>query len=257
MQVSDPLQHAFTQLRLRLANVESLDNTGQDWLDFKLHLYLTDTLGKALEFLVEVSLKSNGFIALSSLVVAFLAHHYQVAFMYFLPVFVAIGFVVFLGGFFVGHRIRSMSRDHDHDKPSKYVTVHSYCRAIQIVMYFIFFSFSRLLLSNDIFTNYPKVYLSALVSLLVLLFLAKYVVGEIMKETICGIVLPPHIDDHQFKKNLQLVVYWHTTENCHECGVRQLPRNASLSREYAGTKSVGGKPMSPMDTSRRLFSWRG
>merc|ERR1740115_653493 len=57
-----------------------------------------------------------------------------------------------------------------------------------------------------------------------------------MKSTICAIVLPHASQEDRFKMNLQHVVYWHTTENCHECGVRQAPPNASLSREWAGSK---------------------
>jgi len=255
---SASLHQAFKQMKLRLANVDGLDRYEEGWTDFSLHLYLTDSLGKALEYLVEVSLKSNLFIAASALVVALLAHVFKVAFMYFLPLFVAIGFVLFIVGFYAGYRLRKSSKDHDHDKPLKFVNVHSYCRAIQIVMYCVFFSFSRLLLSNDIFTDYPKVYLAAALGLAFILLLAWFMAGEIMKETLCAIVLPPQIDPVVFKKNLQLVVNWHTTENCHECGVTQHPRHASCSRTYAGIGSRGGvAPSSPGDTSRRPFSWRG
>jgi len=254
VQKSSSLHQIFAELQLRLANVDGLSNGGADGFDFSLHLYLTDALGKALEYLVEVSLKSNVFLAISALLVAVLAHHYQVAFMYFLPIFIVIGFSVLVGGFLMGRNLRRQSRDHDHDKPLTWVTVHSYCRAIQIALYCVFFSFSRLLLSNDIFTDYPKVYLAAFVGLVIILFLAWLCGGEIIKETICAIVLPPQINDNRFKKNLQLVVYWHTTLNCHECGVRQLPRTASLSREFAGCKAVA-RPDSPQDTTRQ-FSWR-
>jgi len=256
VQVSEPLQDAFRQARLRLPGVDTLDNPSDDWHDFSLHLYLTDALGKALEYLVEVSLKSNGFIAVSSLCVAVLAHHFQVAFMYFLPIFVVIGFLLFAVGFIASRRLRRAARDRDNITSLNYVTLHNYCRAIQIVLYFVFFSFSRLLLSNDIFTNYPKVYMAACFGLAAILFFAWFIAGEILKETICGIVLPPHVDVAHFKKNLQLVAYWHTTENCHECGVRQLPCNASLSREWAGTKAVGTAAEKDPDTARP-FSWRG
>jgi len=244
----------FSELRLRYRAIDGVDSQRQaGFNDFKLHLYFTDSFGKALEYLVEVSLKANIALGCAALLVAMLAHHYQVAFMFFLPIFIVVGLLLFCCSYLVTRRLR----DHNHNLPLDHLTVHHYCRSIQMTLYCVFFSLARLLLSSDIFTDYPKVYLASFIGLVVTLLLAYFVAGEIMKSTICAIVLPHESQEDRFKMNLQHVVYWHTTENCHECGVRQAPPNASLSREWAGSKiSHGDIPQSAV-TSGREFSFRG
>jgi hypothetical protein len=244
----------FHDLKLRLSGVDGLDKGGAGWNEFKLHLYLTDGLGKSIEYLVEVSLTTNVFLACSALIVAALAHHYQVAFMYFLPGFLVLGAVIFIAGYFICRHFRALSDKDDHTTPAKYVTMHSYCRAIQICLYCLFFSFSRLLLSSDIFEFYPKVYLSALVGLAAVLVCLAFMAGQAIKETSCALILPPHMPQEQFKKHLQQVLYWHTTEKCHECGAQQFPVHASLSREWAGKKPTGERQIIP--DSARPYSFR-
>jgi len=247
----------FHELKLRLPGVVGLDSALPGWYDFSLHLYLTDGLGKSIEYLVQVSLTTNIFLACSALVVALLAHHYEVAFMYFLPGFLVLGSVLFLAGHLISRHFRALSDNDDHNTPAKYVTVHSYCRSIQILLYFVFFSFSRLLLSNDIFEFYPKVYFLAVVGLLVVLALLAFVAGELIKETACALILPPHIPQDQFKKYLEQVVLWHTSDKCHECGAQQWEQ--SLSQEWAGKKPLGERDekSNAPDSTRRQFSWRG
>merc|ERR1719401_983346 len=92
VQSSPSLQRMFIQAKLRFTALPGPEIMDKEWNDFKLHLYLTDALGQALEYLVEVSLKSHAVLALCSLLVALLAHCYQVAFMYFLPIFLVAGF---------------------------------------------------------------------------------------------------------------------------------------------------------------------
>jgi hypothetical protein len=93
--------NTFTSLKLRVKGVQALDKSLPDWNDFKIHLYLTDGLGRAVEYLVEVSRTTNIFLASSALVVAVLAHHYQVAFMYFLPGFLVLGVAMFVVSYFL------------------------------------------------------------------------------------------------------------------------------------------------------------
>merc|ERR1719163_516901 len=85
---SSSLQSCFIQTKLTLAGVDQLQQQGMGFQEFKLHLYFTDSLGKSLEYLVEVSLKSNVVLSVMALFIALLAHHFQVAFMYFLPLFI-------------------------------------------------------------------------------------------------------------------------------------------------------------------------
>jgi len=258
VQNTPELRQIFHELKLRLPGVQGLDHAMPGWNDFKLHVYLTDGIGKSLEYLVEVSLTTNIFLACSALVVAVLAEHFQVAFMYFLPGFLSVGAFLFIVSYFVSNHFRNLSDKDDHNTPAKYVTVHSYCRTIQIMLYCIFYSFSRLLLSSDIFEFYPKVYLSALVSLVVVLVLLAFVAGQVIKETCCALVLPPHIPQEKFKKHLEQVLYWHTTDKCHECGVQQFPSHASLSKEWAGKVGfIGGERKGSDPDTARPFSWRG
>jgi len=251
---SEPSFHqVFGDVRLRFRAVEGIDSHRQSGFnDFQLHLYFTDNFGKALVYLVEVSWRANLFICIAALCFAFLAHHFQVAFMYFLPVFIVLGVFIFACSYLVSRSLRY----HDHKQPLEHLTVHAYCRSIQLVLYAVFFSFSRLILSHDIFTDYPRVYLAALVGFLVAMFLAWVVAGEIMKATILAVILPHYSQQERFKMNLQHVAYWHTTENCHECGVRQAPTHASVNREWAGTDVKSGVPQSAA-TSGREFSFRG
>lgn len=247
----------FTSLKLSFKGVQTLHKPLEaGWNDFRLHLYLTDGLGKSLEYLVQVSLTTNVFLACSSLVVALLAHHYQVAFMYFLPGFVVLGFAMFIASYFVSRHFRALSEKDDHNTPAKYVTVHSYCRAIQVMLYCVFFSFSRLLLSNDIFEFYPMVYISALLGLAVCMALLMVFAGRLIKETVCALILPPHLEQDRFKTNLEQVVFWHTTQKCHECGAQQFPLHASLSHEWAGRMPVGERKGADGDTARP-YSFRG
>jgi len=246
----------FHELKLRLPGVTGLDTVLPGWCEFKLHLYLTDGLGMSMEYLVQVSLTTNIFLACSALAVATLAHHYQVAFMYFLPGFLFLGLLLFAAGFAVARHFRALSENDDHNTPAKYVTVRSYCRAVQIILYCVLFSFSRLLLSNDIFEFYPKVYLAAVIGLLVVLVACALVAPEIIKETACALILPPHIPQERFKAKLEQVVNWHTLEKCHECGVQQFPAHSSLSREWAGKRPTGERKDAAPDSSRP-FSFRG
>lgn len=250
----------FTGMKLSFQGIEVLEKSLPGWNDFKLHLYLTDGLGKSLEILCQVSLTTNIFLACSALVVATLAHHFQVAFMYFLPAFIVIGLVMFVASYLVSRYFLALSKNDDHNTPAKWVTVHSYCRAIQIVLYCVFFSFSRLLLSNDIFTFYPLVYMSALFGLAVVLLLLVTFAGRVMKETVCALILPPHLEQERFQSYLQQVVSWHTNQHCHESGTQQFPSHATLSREWAGKTSAGEHKeldSARMDSTRGAYSWRG
>lgn len=225
---------------------------------FSLHLYLTDGLGKSVEYLVQVSLTTNLFLALSALLVAVLAQHYQVAFMYFLPGFLVIGLVLFICGYFVSRHFRKMA-SRDDSYAAREVTVYSYCRAIQVALYCIFFSFARLLLSNDIFEFYPRVYFASVLGLLVTLGLVIWVAGECIKETVCALTLPPHVPVNHFRFNVQQVDAWYQAQNCHECGVPQLPAEFSYSREWAGDAKHGHLPkeIERMTWSPRMYTWRG
>jgi len=245
----------FTAMKLSLRGIQVLDKSLPGWHDFRLHLYLTDGLGKSLEYLCQVSLTTNIFLACSALVVATLAHHFQVAFMYFLPAFIVIGLVMFVASYLVSRYFRALSENDDHNTPAKWVTVHSYCRAIQIILYCIFFSFSRLLLSNDIFVFYPMVYISALIALAVVILVLVTFAARVIKETVCALILPPHLEQERFRNHLEQVVAWHTKEFCHESGTLQFPSHASLSQEWAGKVPIGERRDS-LD-STRAYSWRG
>merc|ERR1719440_526993 len=247
----------FAEKRLRYNQVEGVDSHRQQGFnDFHLHLYLTDSFGRAIEFLVEASLKSHLFLAFCAILVAVLAHHYEVAFMYFLPGFIVIGLFIFSCSFIVTRQLR----DHNHNAPLDFLTVHAYCRSIQLCLYCVFFSFARLLLSSDIFTDYPNVYLAAAIGFCATLLLCWFVAGEAMKATICMIILPHASQEERFAAHLQSVAYWHTVANCHECGVRQHPPNACINREWAGTNQTTGSPRSggstTNTTSGRDFSFR-
>lgn len=247
----------FKDLKLRLPGVEGLDVKAPGWHDFKLHLYLTDGLGKSLEVMVQVSLTTNIFLALCALIVAMLAHHYKVAFMYFLPGFAVIGFIIFAVGYAASRYFRSLADTDDH-KTHTTVTVRGFCRCVQILLYCLFFSFARLLLSNDIFEFFTAIYLSALAGLLVILLCLGLFGGEVIKETTCSLLLPPHLPPAVFRRYLQSVVHWHTKERCYECGAEQPNALASFSKEWAGKQPVGERPDDAAGVfSRRLFSWRG
>jgi len=247
-------RQAMHQLKLRLEGVEGLDADNlPGFVDFRLHLYLTDGLGKAIQYLVQVSLTTNIFLACSALLVAFLAHHYQVVFMYFLPGFLVVGLVVFVLGYLLALHFRKLADVDDHKTPAKYITVHSYCRCVQIVLYCIFFSFSRLLLSNDIFEFYPRVYFTAVIGLLVLFTLLVLFAGEMTKEISCSLILPPHLHEKSFREKLAEIKTWHTTDRCHECGTGQATV-MSASKQWASLPGQGqtprGKLESEPDTSR-------
>merc|ERR1719313_1306812 len=249
-------QQIFKDLKLRLNGVQGLDTQLPGWNDFKLHVYLTDCLGKSVEFLVQVSLTTNIFLALSSLVVAWLAHHYQLAFMYFLPWFIVAAVVLFALGWVVSKYFRQLA-DTDSHKVQTSCTVRHYCRTVQILLYCVFFSFSRLLLSNDIFEYYTKIYLAACAGLLVMLILLALFAGEVIKETACALNLPPHLPEPVFRRHLEEMAYWHIKERCYECGAEQPNAQASFSKEWAGKKPVGERPVGGQASDRGAFSWRG
>jgi len=233
------LKTLFTVHHLRLPGGDvnpplSALSAGENWHDFKLHLLLTEALGKSTECLVEVSFTTNICLCLSTLLVAVLAHTYQVAFMYFLPGFVACCFIAFVVGYALSRYFRMLSDTPEHKTPSKYVTIHTYCRTIQILLYCLFFSFARLLLSNDIYEFYPMIYICALFGLLVTMILLALFAGEVIKETCCALCLPPHIPEHILAHHLEEIGYWHTHFACHECGSRQMDDEKSHSKAWAG-----------------------
>jgi len=245
----------FLDLKLRLPGVEGLDQQLPGWHDFKLHLYLTEGLGKSAEYLTEVSLTTNVFLAVSTLIVAYLAHTFELAFMYFLPGFVGLGFLIFVCGYAVSRYFLMLSDTDDHKVESKYVTVKGFCRSVQILLYCLFFSFSRLLLSNDIFESYTVIYISALIGLIVIMALLAVFAADVIKETTCALILPPHVSNAFLRKQLEQIVLWHTKEKCHECGTDQFAAHSSLSKEWAGKKPQGDRQVVPDST--RKYSWRG
>jgi len=153
--------------------------------------------------------------------------------MYFLPVFIAAGLLLFSCSYFISLALRS----HTHTIPLDHLTIHSYCRAIQLCLYCIFFSFSRLLLSNDIFTDYPNVYLASVIGVLVVLLLGWLVAGNVMKSTICQLALPHKSQMERFGNLLEHVSHWHIVSTCHECGVRQVPQHSSTNKQWALTNA--------------------
>lgn len=250
----------FKDLKLRMKGVEGLEGPqtmSPDWHDFRLHLFLTDGLGKSMEYLVEVSLTTNIFLALSALVVACLAHHFELAFMYFLPAFLALALVFFLALFFVSKYLMMLSDTDDQKSATQIMTVHSFCRTVQILLYCSFFSFSRLLLSNDIFESWPQIYILALVGLSIMMLLLWVFAGHVLKEACCALILPPHISLGDFKRKLEEITKWHISEKCHECGAEQLGEGRSLSKRWASRKS-SEEMQEPLDPeSARKWSYRG
>lgn len=252
---SPEYKQAFVDFNLKMAGVEGLDehSLSPGSHDFKLHVHLADGLGTSAHYLTEVSLKTSSFLAISSLGVGFLAAYFQLAFMFFLPFFLAIVLCIGFGGWLISQFFKSEKGDHkDHDEYKflfKIVSNHSCCRAIQIVLYCVFFSFSRLLLSNDIFEFYPMTYLITLLGLALLMILLRAFAGEVVKELVCSLSLPPHISQDKFKKRLEQMVSWHTRGSCHECGVEQCEAHVSPSRMYAG-KSIGARPVPRLQLSR-------
>jgi hypothetical protein len=225
---------------------ETAEEAESQWHDFKLHLYLTEGLGKSMEYLVQISLTTNLWLALCALIVAIFAHVYQLAFMFFLPPFVIIGFIILTAGYFVSRHYISLSEDPKHDTEAKYVNIYNYCRAVQVILYCMFYSFARLLLSGDIFVHYPGVYFGALITLLLVLLILGLFGGKVMKETTCALILPPHVSPEQTDRSLAATKSWYTAVNCHECGTRQRPLGNSWSKGYAGDPAK--PPISPTTT---------
>merc|ERR1719498_1369816 len=95
IQNTSEYRQLFHKLHLRMPGIQGLDSIQPGWHEFKLHLYLTEALGHSIEYLVQVSLTTSIFLCLSALLVALLAYHYQVAFMYLLPGFIIVGVVLF------------------------------------------------------------------------------------------------------------------------------------------------------------------
>jgi hypothetical protein len=256
----EALQDLFQNECVRLEGVKELeamhygDEKGHH--NFKVHLYLTEGLGQSIEYLVEVALVTNLWLAVCALIVAFLAHYFELAFMFFLPVFVAFGSLFLAIGFVISKHYIKLARDTSHDEVSKYVTVHSYCRSIQIVMYCIFFSFARLILSNDVFTNFPKVYIAALVGLIAFLGILAMFAGEVLKEATCALILVPHISHDKFQRMLREIKKWHTCVNCHECGVEQIPFNAAFSIAWAGRHNHPKSARTTERSQERRWSFR-
>jgi len=226
-------QQYFSDYQLRLKGVDGLGAV----YEFKLHVYLTEALGKSIEYLVEVSLMTNIWLAISTLVVALLAHIYQLAFMYFLPFFVGLAFLVFAISYGLARSFRSILKEDESDTGTKVLSIHGYCRTIQIVLYCVFYSFARLLLSNDIWEYYPSIYVGALIGLGVVMGLLFLFAGEVVKETTCALSMPPHISPNQFRRNLEQVAKWQKVPYCHESGVDTLPMHAAFSAEWAGRGS--------------------
>merc|ERR1719271_1108383 len=106
--------------------------------------------------------------------------------MYYCPFFIAGGLVLLAGSWFVSVQLRHEKHGLNFD----YLNVHSYCRTIQILNYAIFFSFARLLLSNDIYSDYPRVYMAALIGLIAVMLLHWFLGTDIMKATLAHVSLP-------------------------------------------------------------------
>lgn len=236
----------FTELNLKLAGVDGLDERSllPDCQDFKLHVYLIEALGESAEYLTETSFATSCFLSMSSLCVGFLAAYFQLPFVYFLPFFVCLGLCLGLCGCLFARHFENLSDAVDYTHRATFVTVHSCCRVIQMVLYCLFYSLSRLLLSNDIFESYPVTYLAAFLTLAILMIILANFAGEIVKELTCSLLLPPYIPEEKFKAKLGELVSWHAVAWCYECGVEQSEDHECHSKRFAGStfEEMGGAP---------------
>jgi hypothetical protein len=231
------------------------EETGAGWATFKLHLYLTDAIGKSMENLVEVSPKTYLVWAVWGFTPAVLAYMFELAYMYFLPGFILIGILLLTGGYLVSKRFIRLAEDLDYHAASRFVTVSTYCRSLQIIMYCVFYSFARLLLSFDIFTYYPYVYFSALFGFVCVVCLLAFCSGEMIKGAVCALSLVPHIEHVDFKRNLEHIVSWQKSINCHETGVEQYPIESAYSTEWAGKHAHTSEQDVPKGTPRKPGSF--
>merc|ERR1719253_2517009 len=101
------------------------------------------------------------------------------------------------------------------------------------------------------------IYIASLVGLVIILILLWAFAGEVIKETACALMLPPHIPVDEMRKHLENIVYWHTYDQCHECGSLQMPPGSTYCKEWTGMKPVGARPQLPDMDTPRPYSWRG
>merc|ERR1719263_992814 len=97
---SPELQTSFQAVRVRFPESGVISERQSGFVDFKLHLYLTVQFGKAIEYLVEASMKAHLFIFGVAL------------FICFLPVFIVLGVVMFACSYFLSKTLRNNAHEH-------------------------------------------------------------------------------------------------------------------------------------------------
>lgn len=207
-----------------------------DKVEFSLLALLTDALGTSLEFMVEVSLKTNVCLCLIALVNGFLAYYFKLAYVYLMLPQCLMAMALLLAGLGLA-RWYKYRADRGRDAKTAVddlLDVHTFCRALQIVLYTLFFSFSRLLLSYDIWAHY--FFLGVMgVTCLFLIFVFLYIYASMaLQELICMLFMPPHVSNEDFKKALEANVQWRKHPNCHQFGTTNLPFHLSPSIAWSG-----------------------
>jgi len=204
-----------------------------DQHEFKLHVYLTDALGESMEYLVKVSRATDFCLCLLALGAGYCALYFKLAFMYLLAPFCVLAMVLVAIGWLLTRYAR-YAEAHDKDvRKVPWLTVHGFTRGLQVVLYWIFYSFSRLLLSDDIWRHYSQCGIAAVCALTVFMVFLYAVAADVMKQTVCVLMLPPQVSNENFQKGLEQNVEWSTIPKCCEFGTDYLPEQMVPSLDWA------------------------
>lgn len=167
---------------------------------FAITDYMSVSLGRALSELVNLELVTALLLSLFFAIIGLIAFQFKLQFRYFLE---PIAGVTVLGSCsvivlykWVKGRLTSTDMS---IKPLEVVSVKTWAKTVQIMFYMLLFSFSRLVISRDMWTNYTLQALWALVLLVLFFLLLRFVLADLMEVTAYALTLPPNIHAWRFR----------------------------------------------------------
>jgi hypothetical protein len=174
---------------------------------FPFHSYITVALHESSQI---ISLPAAGTylkLAALNLFCILLTYHYKIALMYFLPAIIVLLLCVYTIMYFIGTHLLRKTLNHPgfpsheahaaHDehaglpiKPARISNI------IQAIHYALCYSFTRLLLSADIWTYHRSIANMALVGMIITLILVWFLGSWILIQTLVALSIPPNISAH-------------------------------------------------------------
>jgi len=179
----------------------------------KLHLYLTVYMGQCVLDLCGMAVPTWIFISLIFAIGAITCWVTATGFIMFLfPLNMALVVVLVLM-YSVSRRIVNDMLGTKKLDPrlmhSKYLTPSNFCQAMQIILFLVSYSFTRIILSYEMVTERFWIWMLVTVSFAVVYYLFAWVGAEVVNHTLTCLAFPPYIHPARLTDHMKDLYDWH------------------------------------------------